>query len=120
MKENILQTKSIAFSIRIIKLYQYLCNTKKEFVLSKQLLRCGTAIGALIMEGEFAQSKADFINKFHVSIKEANEARYWLLLLAETEYLTITEYESMKENCEELIKMLASSIKTAKNNLNNK
>ena len=86
--------------------------------MSRQLLRSGTAIGALLMEGEFAQSKKDFINKFHIAVKEANEARYWLLLLHETDYIKHGEYESMKNDCEELIKMLASSIKTAKSNLN--
>ena len=120
MKESITQTKSIAFSIRIIKLYKYLCSEKKEFVLSKQLLRSGTAIGALLMEGEFAQSKADFINKFHIALKEANESRYWLLLLVETDFISEVEHTSLKMDCEEIIKLLASSIKTAKANLSTK
>lgn len=117
MRENILLQKSIQFSIRIIRLYKYLCESKKEFVLSKQLLRSGTAIGALISESEFAQSKADFINKLHVAVKEANETKYWLLLLSETEYITPAEYESVKKDNEELLKLLVASIKTAKTNL---
>ncbi len=116
MKENIILNKSIKFSIRIINLYKHLCEQKKEFVLSKQLLRSGTAVGALISESEFAQSKADFINKLHISVKEANESKYWLLLLSETDYITKIEYESLKNDNEELLRLLASSIKTAKNN----
>lgn len=116
MKENIVLNKSIRFSIRIIKLYKYLCEQKKEYVLSKQLLRSGTAIGAWISESEFAQSKADFINKLHIAVKEANESKYWLLLLSETEYITQTEYKSLKNDNEELLKLLASSIKTSKAN----
>ena len=110
-------TKSVAFSIRIIKLYKYLCEQKKEYVMSKQLLRCGTAVGALISESEFAQSKADFINKLHIAVKEANESKYWLLLLSSTEYINATEYESLKIDNEELLKLLASSIKTSKAHL---
>ncbi len=115
--KSILQEKSIAFSIRIINLKKFLVSDKKEFDMSRQLLRSGTAIGALLMEGEFAQSKKDFINKFHIAIKEANETRYWLLLLSKTDYISKDEFESMKGDCEELIKMLASSIKTAKANV---
>ncbi|MDI9319950.1 MAG: four helix bundle protein [Phycisphaerales bacterium] len=116
MKENNLLNKSIAFSIRIIKLYKFLCEQKKEYVLSKQLLRSGTAIAALLSEGEFAQSKADFISKFHIALKEANETKYWILLLSETEYINLIEYESIKKDCEELIKILVTSIKTTKSN----
>ncbi len=79
-KENVVKTKSYAFALRIIKLYKYLSTQKQEYVLSKQLLRCGTAIGALIKEAEHAQSKADFINKMNVALKEANETEYWLML----------------------------------------
>lgn len=117
MRESILQQKSIAFSIRIINLYKHLSKNKNEYVLSKQLLRSGTAIGALISEGKYAQSKADFVNKLHIAIKEANETAYWLLLLSETDYITKEEYSSMNIDCEELLKMLTASIKTVKQSL---
>lgn len=117
MKENILQTNSTTFAIRIINLRKYLVTNHKEYELSKQVLRSGTAIGAQIMEGEYAQSKADFIHKFHIAIKEANETKYWLSLLSETEYIQNELHESLKTDCEELLKLLTASIKTAKNNL---
>lgn len=116
MKGNVILNKSIKFSIRIVNLYKYLCENKKEYVLSKQLLRSGTAIGALISESEFAQSKADFIHKLHIAVKEANESKYWLLLLPETDYITKIEYDSLKKDNEELLRLLTSSIKTAKAN----
>lgn len=84
--------------------------------MSKQLLRSGTAIGALISESEFAQSKADFINKLHIAVKEANESKYWLLMLCETDFITKAEYDSLKNDNEELLRLLISGIKTAKNN----
>ncbi len=117
MKESIIKSKSVSFAIRIINLYKFLAKKKNEFVLGNQLLRSGTAIGALISEGKYAQSKADFIHKYHIAIKEANETAYWLLLLSETGYINKEEYDSMKTDCEELIKLLTSSIKTAKQNL---
>src|SRR3954469_7414295 len=104
--ENKVADRSLLFAIRMVKLYRHLANKKKEFVLSKQLLRCGTAIGALIREAEHAQSKADFLNKMNVALKEANETIYWLILLKETELLTKTEFESINFNAEELTKML--------------
>ncbi len=119
MNKSILQTKSIAFAIRIITLNKYLVTDKKEYVLSKQIIRSGTAVGALIMEGEYAQSKADFVHKFYIALKEANETRYWLLLLSKTDYITEIEQESLKNECEELIKILTSSIKTVKQNIQN-
>jgi four helix bundle protein len=114
MKENFLATKSLAFAIRIVNLYKHLSTKKNEYVISKQLLRSGTAIGALIAEGQFAQSKPDFVNKMHVALKEANETKYWLVLLNETKFISKKEYESITPNCEELIKLLIASIKTAK------
>ena len=114
MKENILKEKSFAFAIRIVKLYQYMCNDLKEYVLGKQVLRSGTAIGALIHEGEFAQSKPDFINKLSIALKEANETLYWLNILHDTDYLNIEIYKSLKSDNEEIIKLLIPSIKTAK------
>ena len=116
MKKNILRDKSFAFALRCVKLYKYLCNEQREYVLSKQLLRSGTAIGALISEGEFAQSRADFVNKLSVALKEANESLYWLSLLSESEYINQKMFESIKPDNEELIRLLISSIKTAKMN----
>ena len=87
MKENVLKDKSYAFAIRIVKLYQYLCKDRKEYLLGKQTLRSGTAIGALIREGEYAQSKPDFMNKMSIALKEANETLYWLDILYDTEYI---------------------------------
>ncbi len=117
MKNNIIAEKSINFSIRLIKLYKNLCNEKKEFILSKQLLRSGTAIGALIREAEHAQSKADFLNKMNIALKEANETEYWILLLLKGEYISEKEYNSIALDCNELIKLLVKIVKTTKENL---
>jgi four helix bundle protein len=116
MSKSILKSKSYSFALRIINLYKYLL-TQKEFILSKQVLRSGTAIGALIAEGEFAQSKADFINKLSIALKEANETKYWLDLLKDSNYLTIVMYNSIQPDNLELIKLLVSSIKTTKKNI---
>lgn len=113
---SILEEKSYAFSIRIVKCSQYLQEEKKEFILSKQLLRSGTAIGALIAEGKYAQSKLDFINKLSIALKEANETKYWLRLLKDCSYLQEKLAISLLDDIENLIRMLASSIKTAKEN----
>lgn len=104
--------KSKKFAIRIVKLYQYLCNEKKEYVLSKQLLRCGTSIGANLAESECAISRKDFLSKIYISLKECSETLYWLELLYDTDYLQENEYRSMYADCEELRKMLSSSTKT--------
>src|SRR5690606_18586557 len=109
-----LRNKSYAFAIKIVKLSQTLVSERKEFVLSKQVLRSGTAIGALIRESEFAASKADFINKLTVSLKEANETEYWLMLLHDTDYLIKEDFIQLQFECKELIAMLVSSIKTSK------
>jgi len=111
---NLLDQKSFDFSIRIVKLNQYLQQEHKEFVLSKQLLRSGTAVGALIAEAQYAQSKADFINKLQISLKEANETRYWIRLLFACDYLTTSMYQSILNDIESLIRLLTSSIKPAK------
>ena len=108
--------KSYAFALRIIGLAKFLNEQKHDFVLSKQILRSGTAIGALIRESEFAQSKADFINKLSVSLKEANETDYWLNLLKDSNYIDEKSFLSMEEDCGELIALLVSSIKTVKIN----
>ena len=104
--------KSKKFAIRIVKLYRYLCETKKEYVLSKQMLRSGTSIGANIAESECAISTKDFCSKIYISYKEANETLYWLELLFETGYLKKSEYDSVKSDCEEIKKMLSSITKT--------
>jgi len=114
--DNILGVKSYAFALRIVKLSRYLQEEKKEFILSKQILRSGTAIGALISESVYAQSKADFISKLHISIKEANETQFWLNLLKDSEYITIKMFKSVEPDIVELLKLLTSSIKTAKEN----
>ncbi len=114
--KNILKERSYAFAIRVVKLYKYLCSEKREFVLSKQVLRSGTAVGALVHEAEFGQSKADFINKLSIALKEANETSYWLSLLKDTEYISHKMSQSIKNDSDELIKLLVSSIKTSKKN----
>lgn len=116
MKESLLKIKSYAFSVRIVKLCQYLNKEKKEFLLSKQVLRSGTGIGALVREAEFGQSRADFVNKMSIALKEANETSYWLFLLKDTGYIKDEEFISLSTDCDELIKILVVSVKTAKNN----
>ena len=114
MSESILKTKSYNFALRVIKLYKYLCEEKREFVISKQVLRSGTAIGALVKEAEFAQSKADFVNKLSIALKEANETEYWLSLLKDSEYITKEMHKSIEPDIKSLIGILVSSVKTAK------
>ncbi len=109
-----LHLKSYNFAIRIVKLCQYLQTNNKEFVLSKQILKSGTSIGALIKEAEFAQSSADFINKLSISLKEANETNYWLNILHDTQYIDNKMFESLDLDCNELISMLVASVKTSK------
>src|SRR5882672_10852427 len=119
MKEIIIKTKSYAFAVRIVKLYQYLYGEKKEFVLSKQLLRSGTSVGALIREAEHAESKSDFKHKLSIAQKEINETIYWLDLLKDTNYLKVEQYESIKNDAVEIIKIITSIIKTIKSVVNN-
>ena len=118
MKDNIILDKSFSFAVRIVKLYKYLCEDKKEYVLSKQLLRCGTSIGANINEAQAGQSKSDFIAKMSISSKEARETKYWIDLLIKTGYLDIHEshVESLLKDIEELIKLLTSIVKSSKEN----
>ena len=104
--------KSKRFAIRIVRLYQYLCQEKKEYVMSKQLLKSGTSIGANIAESECAISRKDFLAKIYIALKECSEALYWLDLLYETDYLTAEEYRSIQADGEELRKMLSSTTKT--------
>jgi len=114
MKESVLRDKSYAFAIQIVTTVKVLQKENKGFVLSKQLLRSGTAVGALISEAEFGQSKADFIHKLTIALKEANETKYWLNLLHDTEYLGEDAFFENRRDCMELIEILVSSIKTLK------
>lgn len=114
--ENLIQDKSYAFAIRIVRLYQHLTERKREFVLSRQLLRCGTAIGANIEEALGGQSRADFIAKASIAYKEAREVLYWLRLLRDTGYLTPKEYDSLFPNADELCRILSKIILTTKGN----
>jgi len=116
MKKNIIKEKSLLFALRTVNLYKYLIQEKKEFILSKQLLRSGTSIGANCREGDFAESKNDFVHKFAIAQKECNETLYWLGLLYKTEYITDNEFESLNNDAVELMKLITSSIKTAKIN----
>ncbi len=115
-KKGPLHTKSYLFAIEIVRLCQEMYTVKKEYVLSKQIIRSGTAIGSLIREAEFASSRPDFIYKLTLSLKEANETIYWLHLLFDTDYITKSQFEILKPECEVLISMLVTSIKTAKSN----
>ena len=113
-KDNILKEKSFVFALRIVKCYQYLQSEKHEYVLSKQLLRCGTSIGANIREAEQAESKNDFIHKLSIALKETNETEYWLELLHQSNYLNQQSFDSLFNDCKELLKLLISIIKTSK------
>lgn len=117
MSKSITFDKSKAFALRIIKLYNYLKVTHNEFVLSKQILRAGTSIGANIAEAEFAISTKDFLSKLYIALKEAAETKYWLDLLNDAEYITKEQFDSINSDCEEIIKLLTSITKTT--NLNN-
>ena len=117
-KGNVIRDKSYAFAIRIVNAYKFLTETKKEFVLSKQLLRSGTAVGALVAEAIHAQSGPDFLNKMNVALKEANETKYWLALLKDTDYMEEIQYESISNDCKELVALLVSIVKSMKDNLN--
>lgn len=114
MRNNIVKIKSFAFAIRIIKLYRFLCNNKKEFVISKQLLKCGTSVGALIRESEYAESRSDFVHKLHIAQKEINESIYWIELLEATNFLVTDQFESINNDAIEILKLLTSIIKSTK------
>ncbi len=115
MSESIIKNKSFLFAIRIVKLYQLLISDRKEFVMSKQLLRSGTSVGANIREAINGQSKADFVHKLSISQKECDESLYWLELLKETNYITEIEFESINKDALEILKILKSIITTTKN-----
>ena len=114
MKDNPLKDKSYQFAICIVKLSRFLQHDKKEYVLSKQVLRSGTAVGALIREAEFGQSKADFASKMSIALKEANETEYWLSLLKDTDFINKNKFVNLQSDCKELIAMLVSTVKTSK------
>ena len=114
MKENIVKDKSFAFALRVVKLAKSLEAEKKEFVLSKQVLRSGTAIGALVREAEHAESKADFIHKMNIALKDTNETLYWLELLHRGDYIGAQTFESIRTDSEELVKLLVAIVKTSR------
>jgi len=116
VSENIIVDKSFDFAVRIVNLNKYLNNEQKEYVLSKQLLRSGTSIGANVSEAERAQSKADFISKMSIALKEANETNYWLKLLYKTDYLNKSQYDSINTDINELISILIAICKTSNSN----
>lgn len=113
---NVIQQKSYAFAIQIVKMYQFLCDEKKEFVISKQLLRCGTSIGANVEEAIGAQSKKDFFAKLTISYKEARETHYWIRLLTDTGYLSKEQSEHLLNDVMEILKIIGSIQNTIKNN----
>ena len=117
MTENLIVIKSMDFAVRIVNLYKYLCSEKNEYVLSKQVLRSGTSIGANVKEASYGQSKADFTAKMSIALKEAAETEYWLELLARTNYLSATEYENIQKDCGELARMLTSIVKSSRNSI---
>lgn len=116
MKKNVILDKSFNFAVRIVNLNKHIVSEKNEYVLSKQILRSGTAIGALIRESQHAESNKDFIHKLSIALKEANETDYWLLLLNKTNYINKEQYLSLKNDIEEIIKLLVSIIKSSKEN----
>ena len=115
--DNVILDKCLKFSVRIVRLYQYLCSESKDYVISKQLLRCGTSIGANVNEAQYAISKSDFLNKMHISLKECAETLYWIELLYQTDYLSEPQYNSILADCEELRDILSSITKTTRESI---
>lgn len=113
-RNNVIMVKSMDFAIRIVNLYKYLCSEKQEYVMSKQLLKSGTSIGANVREADEGISRADFLSKIYIALKEARETGYWIELLYRTDYLTLQEYQSVQADCLELVKILATICKTVK------
>ena len=116
MVENVIENKSFQFAVRMVNLYKHLTNDKKEYVMSKQLLKCGTSIGANVAEAERGQSKADFYAKLSIALKESHETYYWLRLLKTTEYLTEKEFISLEKDIKEIIALLIAICKTTQQN----
>jgi four helix bundle protein len=117
MKENILKKKSFDFAIRIINLYKFLKKEHNEFILSQQIVKSGTSIGAMIREAEHGESLKDFVHKLNIGLKEANESIYWLELLYATDFISEKMYKSIIKDCEELLRLLIASVKTTKKKL---
>ena len=117
--DNPIQTKSYGFALRIVKLYRFLCDEKKEFILSKQIVRSGTSIGANVEEAIGGQSNKDFLSKMSIAYKEARETHYWLRLLRDSEILDAKHAESVIQDCEELLKISGSIIRTSKQKIPN-
>lgn len=118
MRENVVKNKSFQFAVRVVRLYQFLCEQKREFVLSKQLLRSGTSVGAMVREAEHAETKNDFKHKMGIAQKEINETIYWLELLKETDYLSLEQFQSLHADAVEIIKLLTAILKSLKANIN--
>ena len=114
MKKNVIKEKSFSFALEVIQIYKKLSSEKKEFIMSKQLLRSGTSIGANIREAEYAQSKADFISKLSIALKEANEADYWIELLHISGYINLEDFQNTKQKVSEQLRLLTSIINTSK------
>ena len=112
MAENIIEAKSFQFAVRVVNLFKYLRTSKKEYVMSKQVLRSGTSIGANVAEAQQAQSRADFLSKLNIALKETTETKYWLRLLKEADYLEAVEYQSIYKDCVEIEKILVSIVKS--------
>jgi four helix bundle protein len=119
MKENLIKIKTYQFAVRIVKLNKFLVNEQKEYVLSKQILKSGTSIGANTEEADAGQSKKDFISKFSIALKEAKETHYWLRLLFDCEYITKQMYDSLILDCEEIIFIITKILQTSRTNLKN-
>jgi four helix bundle protein len=119
MNENVIKEKSFRFAVRVVMLYKYLKSEKKEYILSKQLMRSGTSIGTNVRESQNAESKADFIHKLTIAQKEADETLYWLELLKETDYITTDEFQSLEVDASELLKIIRSIILSTKKNKKN-
>lgn len=114
LEDNVVFTKALDFAVRIVNLFKYLRDEQNETVMSKQVLRSGTSIGANISEALGAESKDDFIHKFSISFKEGNETKFWLLLLHRTHFITDAQFESMMTDCQELRKLMGAIIRTSK------
>ena len=117
MKNNIVVDKNMTFAVRIVRLYKYLCSEKQEYVLSRQVLKSGTSIGANVKEAIRGQSRADFVSKLNIALKEASKTEYWLELLFKTEYINEAQFGSIHTDCVELIKLLTSITKTTRGDM---
>lgn len=113
-KDNVVKDKSFGFAIKVVKLYKHLTEMRQEYIMSKQLLRSGTAIGAMVREADQAESRKDFVHKLAISLKEASETEYWLDLLHQTDFIEERIYMEVKENLKELLRLLTAIIKTSK------